>query len=839
MTKPHSCPKTCEYCDKRGVPILPLRYAVASVGESAGATASQSAPVTGAPSIGLPAGTAHYTHRVLRSGYLYVYDEARDRWDDYFVTVDGYFFRLTMIPGRPLVLPQKPFDCPDLSHAAVASCITIPDASRATQVWLGFSDVQWTEAVRSLHASQDYRKRHMRCVDVKSYAASIDKSHCFSVTQVEAKVAEYALKLEPLQKAVGWSPFPISKRHGFAPQLVKACERLAPGKGFAVVLSDPAGVASELGALMQHSFDTFVNRPGHKRELAASNAIIQLEAFVREQARVLEEQAGEDLANQQLASNPLGHALFESTRQATEDIRTTTPAEAKRAEDQTWKKYSVKFKEAQAKAWRQEFDGKLKALDASCIAPLAKAHVAWMKHKKMAAAFECNFDATNAECGLAYAKVLQICIGSTQDKAACFDLYTQWLGGDLTDKANLLLRALVLNLDATANDVQAAAKVNLDWRGFPLDQLAGNFGKAIERVTAGHPDAVGRLVQMVGGPIGKWLTQAVDGKVRAGMAALSLNTGMGFAVVEVTGGKKAFRTELIKALIQASGQVPNENQMRRAVAAQLRRLDVAGVPMEGTEKKRFLVMVDPQVASGMPQGTAAQRATWLASHIRTPEQFGELANNNWRIRLSNPGAGMSVLKGGIPYVAGLVGAILQYNAMQKLAEDDGKAMKHEAQEALWRLRAGVMALGGTITELAGMAVEKLAVAVPRMARGFAWVGNALQVIGRGAGLAGALVMAWMDFQKASEASAEKQSGLAWAYASSGVVGIAAAAAILFGWTGIGLILVVVLVAVTVLIEYFKDNKLQDWLERCIWGAGPAAPYESSEIEMAQFKQAVS
>ncbi len=821
--------KKCEYCDKRGVPILPLRYAIAAAGKHA--------PHANGPSIVLPGVAAHYTRRLLRSGYLYVYDEARDRWDDYFVTPDSYFFRLRRTPGMPLALPAKPFNCPDLGHAEAASCITIPDASTATRAWLGFSDVEWTSAVRELHQDSGYRRRHMRCVDVKAYTTSVDKAHCLPIGQVGAGVAEYALDKEALSKAVGWGPFGQNSRKGRAERLVQECERIHAGKGFAVVLSDPTGLTAEVGQLIQHEFDGFTQQPAYKRELAAHNAITQVEAAVREQARMLEEQAAEDLANQQIANNPLGHALFEGTRQRTEELRTVTPAEAKRTEDNAWRKYSVKFDEARAKAWRADFDGKLKVFDDERIAPLATAHVAWMTSASLASAFECNFDSANAECGLAYAKTLQLCIGSTQDKGACFDLYTQWLDGRLTDKTNLLLRALVLNLDATAKEVQKAATVNLDWRGFPLDQLAGNFGQAAEKAAAGRADAVGRLVQMVGGPMAKWLATAVDGKVRAGMAALALNTGMTFVVVEVTGGKKAFRAALIKALVNASGEVVNENQMKRAVASQLKRLQVAGVPLEGTEKKRFLLMVDPQAAAGMPQGTAAQRAQWLSAAIRTPEQFENFRMSNWHARLSNPGAGGALLKGGIPFVTGLVGACLQYNAMQKLGEDDTKAMKHEAQEATWRLRAGVMAFAGTLTELAGQGLEKMAVVLPRLARGLSVAGRLLEVAGKAAGLAGALVMALLDVQKATEAYQERQPGLMWIYIGSALTGVAAALAILIGWTGVGLILVGALIVITLLIEVFKDNKLQDWLERCVWGKGPAPRYASSEEEMAELNKA--
>jgi hypothetical protein len=104
-------------------------------------------------------------------------------------------------------------------------------------------------------------------------------------------------------------------------------------------------------------------------------------------------------------------------------------------------------------------------------------------------------------------------------------------------------------------------------------------------------------------------------------------------------------------------------------------------------------------------------------------------------------------------------------------------------------------------------------------------------------------MAAMDFKKASQVSQEKQYGLAWAYRASGVLGISAA--LLIGWgtyagaTGIGLVLVVLFFGVAYLIEIYKDNKVQDWLERCVFGIAPKADhYPNSKKEMAELKLAI-
>ena len=798
--------KKCEYCDKRGVPILPLRYAIAPSGGLA-------TPLVGAEhNIDLPAKAAHYTTRLLRAGYVNVYDEARDRWDFYYVTAEAYFFELSQTPGIPPVLPSKPFDCPDVGHREVASCITIPDARRATKVWIGFSDAMWTEAVRKQHASAAYRKRHMRCVDVKAFASSVDAKQCFSVKQLGQRVVEYGVDEQAAKEAFAWSPFPIHPRKARLPRLLAECDRMYKDKGFAVVLDDPVGITTELGVLMQRYFTQFVDDDARKRQLAVATAIGQIEAAVKEQAMVAEEQAAEDLANQQLSQPDIGVLFSKDYRdrkmKMIDELRTVTAEEAKRAGDQEWARYTPKFDDGARRKWQAGFDAALRSLDAAVIAPLAQVHAVWMQSGDMANYFECNHDPESAESGIVYAKTLQLCIGSTQDKAACFDLYTKWLEGDVKDKTNLILGALTLNLAKTRDEIAQAATVNVDMRGLPWDAMIGNFGKATERVMEHEADALGRVIAQLGGPIAKMLGRAVDGPVRHALLALGIVSGHPIAKVSIEGGKKAMRALLIRELTKASGRQMNQGQMQRAVAAELRRLEIRGMPLEGTDKKRFLVMVDPEQVSRMPRGLSKQDAAeWLAKSIRTPEQVEDLNLAHWKSKVTSPVGG--VVRGSIPFIFGVVAALLQYHAYLKLSEDESKAMAQDKTEARARLMAGLVALGGTIAEQVGNGLVKLVEITPRLGTGLQFAGRFVSVAARWAGLGGALLMAAFDFKQAAGNFSEHNFSAGVAYALSGFLGIGAALCLMVGWTGIGLVLVALLLAVAVIIEYIKDNKMQE------------------------------
>jgi hypothetical protein len=822
----------CEYCDKRGVPILPLRYAIAF--------SNTGAPqVTNKPSIEITAAAGQYTLRTMRSGYLNVFDEARKRWDEYFVTPDGYFFKIHKTKGQPLVLPKKPFNCPDEGHRAVASCITIPDAKNATKVWLAFSDVQWTEAVRKKHDSVDYRKQHMRCVDVKAYTASADAEHCLPIKDVGSKVAEYVFDKAVAHKSLGFSPFSPVVRKGQSQRLIEECERLAPSKGFAVVLADAAGIAAELDSLMTMHASNFANHDSRKRPLMVSSAVLQIKEAIHSQAIQAEEQAAEELAREYITQPDILSLISSDARQRREKqyeaLRTVTHAEAEKAANRVWKeKYSTKFNEQAMNAWRAQFEKESKAFDEKIITPLAKALIEWLDSNAMKKAFECQYDEQNLDSGEVYTRVAHMVIRGAQDKKICREFMIKKLSGEFTPD-NFLLNATVFNQKDFKDQVKKAVTVNLDPRSFPIDAAIGFQTEWAKKLTEGCASTLSPYLLSVNAPLISMFNTMMDGVARPLWTALAMHSGKTFVSIEVTGSVKKFRARLIAELLRQSGQVLNPAEMKRAVKAQLRRLEVAGIKLDGTEKKRFVLLIDPANIKRMPQDLKpSAQAAWLANAIRTPEQLEAIQFGEWKNSLAKPSA---IAKGSIPFVGGTLAAIWQYHAMNKLGEDNDKAMSHEAKEASWRLQAGTMAFWGTVGDVAGQGLEKATPYIPRFGRGFAsFIASSAQWLGKRAGFVGAWIMAGWDVTKAWESGVKGQYGMAALYLSSSFLGayigyLALAGMIPFaGW-----IAILALIGITLLIEFFKDNKIQEWLENGYWGK---KQYKTADDELKQLEMAV-
>ncbi|MBB3261176.1 hypothetical protein F4827_006084 [Paraburkholderia bannensis] len=140
--------QNCPFCDKHGLPILPVRYTIARAdkGNAPALAAPFGADVT---SIDLPAKIARYTMRLLRPGYLYVFDEKRNEWRGYIVNTQSYLYAFDIHAKVSGVVGEKEFNnaCKAKNDPYLARCITVTDAANATRVWLGFSDTMWTPAV--------------------------------------------------------------------------------------------------------------------------------------------------------------------------------------------------------------------------------------------------------------------------------------------------------------------------------------------------------------------------------------------------------------------------------------------------------------------------------------------------------------------------------------------------------------------------------------------------------------------------------------------------------------------------------------------------------------------
>ncbi|MFB4202167.1 T6SS effector BTH_I2691 family protein, partial [Arhodomonas sp. KWT2] len=274
----------CRWCTRRGLPILPVRYAITRIDETpevpvlpharVGALYPRDAEGDPVP-LGLDTvlddeGEWHtgqpprcgYILRRLRGGYLYLYDEGHECWLAYQVTDGGEFWQFP--PGEPPAqIDDEPFACHRPGSHAAASFIGLPYPLEAGRVWFAYLERPWSLAqLERVAGDEDWRKRHLQCFDVEAWLNDGVAEHAFAPSLIGEQVPECCAG--PAREALRWHRFPLAAGVDDAEALIEAMTTQArhdaglQGKhGQAVMLAvhDEVGILEELNAYRQQPLE--------------------------------------------------------------------------------------------------------------------------------------------------------------------------------------------------------------------------------------------------------------------------------------------------------------------------------------------------------------------------------------------------------------------------------------------------------------------------------------------------------------------------------------------------------------------------------------------------------
>ncbi|MBY4897509.1 T6SS effector BTH_I2691 family protein [Cupriavidus sp. AU9028] len=895
-------PAKCPFCDKEGLPILPVRYAIGRSGNNARGKPYTPVPPALDPQFGdkvtnipLPEGEARYTLRLLREGYLYVFNEKRGTWSAYVVADGGYLYEFDFNDPAPPLPEDIAFSCSNRQDAAIARCITVKDAHVAGPVWIGFSDVLWTDEVKTRHRQQSWREKHMRRIDIDRWRTGATLPHVAPLADAARLVAEFGAEgpratPAPTQDATPSDPDVVTldtivitayPAFQFSPHRFTGCKEqqedlfkwaegaAKPWKPALAALWDPVGIASELDPLMHERYEDFLYEdPDRARKLAVSSAILSIRESIGNHAELEVMRAAQEsaenieiygTADPHASANPMmdastmaaGKALAEwlggdkareQYRSLAETYREGPPSQLRRARSESWVKYetrmltgSRRYDEAARDAFQKAFDRALDTFNKATIYPLATAHRDWMRSESMANVFASNYDETNMPSGEAYTGAVMLCIGNTQDKPVCFELYKEWLEGTPDDQKNLLMRALAFNQQAVLQEAAKAKASGLDPWSLSWPSLIKVYDFSFQRVS--NPESAACLIAnfMMGinGPLAAVLGKiTVDGPVKGIAILLGMISRQAMVPVRVEDKPRVFRRELIRKIRKLSAEAGHDVPSRRAlfdpVELELRRLEVHGIQMEGSTGKTFLVLVDPAHLSNMPAGlTKAQRSAWLARSIRLP-------NDMALMRL--PGAWQSVVNTDVR--VGAVASVLDIVLLIKLWSDTGDTMDHKAADTWGRVLGGVVGVAGGIIELMAKYAKARVTFGLRFGRALdASLAKMLENVGRRATAVGGVIVAVLDLNQARLEFSEGNMVVGGLYVLSAAAGLLMVWAVYTAATGWGILLAVAMFVIAGLIAWLADDKIQDWLERCYWGSLADERYADTESEMEQLKLA--
>lgn len=850
MSQGKICEIPCDACNKKGLPIYPVRYAVAPL-------LAKAPPASGqfkSPAVSL-SGDPHYTTRLLRSGYLYVYDEARKRLEGYVITALGYYvpfdveLRLVPLlrpgisvlsnPKTPIIVPgavepegARALDpCARDSRAEIAGFITISTPTEASIVWLGFSEVKWTPALIEKHKQEvDWRRKHMRRFDVKAWMNGNHKAdHVNPIAELHTSVAEHGKETRDASFQAYTDDYNATRKSRTG-EFIRAANNLWPDHGAIVALEDPVGMAKDLAGLAAARLQFFIGGEGGKekdrpRKLSASNAITGLRGAIENQAEHLLIAEAEDARVKQRIST-------EGAIDMSPDllIKDPTPAQLDRANKNAWDKYPKKYDEPARENWQKSYDQQLAKYTETTLNPLAEAHVKWMQSDAMRAFFECNYDQRDPHSGAGYTATMNVCVKGTAGLKACFDFYLESLkpSNELNTK-NIVLRALIFNQADLADAARSASEI--DKRIVPWDNVYGPYKIAVERMGGPNASQLTKLLYELCGPIAKLLDAVIDGSAKlVVMGAVSLHAGKPWARVTLTGSYEKFRELLVKKIVGLNGDL-SSGDVKRVVAKEIKRLGLRGELNKNQHAQNWLVLLDEKEIRGLPKGSIEDQLKWLQGHMKTPEAVYALQVEGGVNKFKNVFNAQARL--------GVASGILQIVCFTKLVSDAQNAMAADEFEAWSRLAAGMLSIAGTVCEVGDAMMPKLPRYASSLAAGKTWpkLLPFLEGAGRVLGVMGGLIMAAWDLYKAYDELKKGNRVVATLYVGSFALGLAVTIGFFLSWNPVlMLILVACLVLVAWLLETYKDNKLQSWLEQCIFGKG--AHYASAELERREFALAL-
>lgn len=190
--------KKCVNCQKTGLPILPVRYAV--LPKTAGAKLP--AGITGKGMTDVALHEHQYGLRTLREGWLFLFHERAARghnhWQAYRVTSDG---RLWMQEVPLPFLPNTDPACAKKGIAVQMDMITIEQPEKCGRVWLAFSEHAWQQETFDQYATNaSLRAQRMQMIDPPQWVGSAKDPHGHAVEATQASiddVVEYMPGFDP------------------------------------------------------------------------------------------------------------------------------------------------------------------------------------------------------------------------------------------------------------------------------------------------------------------------------------------------------------------------------------------------------------------------------------------------------------------------------------------------------------------------------------------------------------------------------------------------------------------------------------------------------------------
>jgi hypothetical protein len=307
----------CPNCNKSGLAILPVRYALVPKKIEATLPTSLGAKVTDVK-------LAHhkYALRTLRQGFFYLFYEKHARgshikWEAYSVSAAGTLWKQLSTSALNGISAEP--SCSRKGHNIPASVIAIEQPEKCGRIWLAFSEHAWSAETFDLFQNDAHaRGRRMQEFNPSKWVTTSVAAHSLEATEANiGQILEYKDKagltallpsavvptlskpdgsFDPAKLEKQTTRYPYHNREAQTEELVKLMKKVgenATGKAHTPViftLWDAVGITHELAGFC-HDLLGWLDKYSHERELelGAMNAIEGLKKALPEKEIAFDE----------------------------------------------------------------------------------------------------------------------------------------------------------------------------------------------------------------------------------------------------------------------------------------------------------------------------------------------------------------------------------------------------------------------------------------------------------------------------------------------------------------------------------------------------------------------
>ncbi|WP_322050677.1 T6SS effector BTH_I2691 family protein [Paraburkholderia bannensis] len=834
----NACTKSCNMCEKDGLLILPVRYAAAAATNvhDLGPIASLALPKGhfGAGVTTVASRKASYFLRSVRKGFIHVYYQSQNKWQIYGVTTEGYVFNYPLDADLPET-QEKAFNCQQTGHKELARCISIDHPKKAGKVYLAFSDVRWTDVVRKRFEAneQGCRDKRMQVFDALAWSSgNYAQAHAETIGHVGDYVLEYKPGMTDAQRPI--SPFRFKSLTGETDGLKQVMDAHEKGNGLFFALWDAAGVTQELNA--EHVAGMGKAMQPYERGMWTTSAIEGLKTVFEDEATEKEESAATQMEGQAYENYAI-YSLFDGGKRAqaeVEAIEKQKKAELPKVKEDAWKEFKNYYSPGALADFRKKMADAIQAVEKSTLTPLSLDHSAWLTGPQLGVVFAWDYHEDDQVTGIKYTELFQACIENSSGREAVLNAVAAWANGKVTDRDNLLLRSLIINHKPSAEKAAEAAH-------FPLIELRETLAKLIELnhnadevlekhgsgLVARAAKAVASVVHELTGPIASYIANKGDAAgVRVLVAALSSRPQLQVIVKPVTGTANQWVTYMARQIYDS---MPEKNRpSMRDLKSNLRKVFIEdkGSPLQ---VQQFIVLDKNEMAKVIAAGKGKSAEAIFApgaKAILTEENVTEAFLPKFN-RFS---------QGDVAY--GVVGMLFNTANWMIASKELKKASAQNETELWWKWLASVVAFTSGTVQTAGNTLKSVSKIVERskeLEKACERFGDIFEVAGRWAGAAAGLVGAWFDFKQSGEMHEAHHGILAALYTTSALANVAMCIAAVLEATFVGIILLIVVLAIGLIIQWQKTRELQEWLSKSYFGTEPREKQYSQKDERKQYE----